>query len=126
MMIYDVFIQVIRDFRFDDFFGDYREEFFSRSYGFFDDIKYREREVRNGLNDKKRENFKQIFGFCSFIMYVLFENKMNIFNYLLLFFFCFQKVEKFVKKEKNFEKKKELQFLLNRMVCLYVIMVIIQ
>lgn len=62
MMICDVFIKVIRDFRFDDFFGDYREEFFSRSYGFFGDIKYREREVRNGLNDKKRENFKKILG----------------------------------------------------------------
>lgn len=63
MMIYDVFIQVTRDPRFDDLSGDYREELFSRSYGFLDDIKHREREVRNGLNDKKRDNFKQTLGF---------------------------------------------------------------
>lgn len=49
---------------------------------------------------------------------------MNTLNYLSLSFPCFQKVEKSVKKEKNPEKKKELQFLLNRMVWLYVIMVI--
>lgn len=61
--------KVTRDPRFDDLSGDYREELFSRSYGFLDDIKHRERE----------------------------------------------KVEKSVKKEKNPEKKKELQFLLNRM-----------
>lgn len=126
MMIYDVFIQVTRDPRFDDLSGDYREELFSRSYGFLDDIKHREREVRNGLNDKKRENFKQTFGFCSFTMHASFENKMNTLNYLSLSFPCFQKVEKSVKKEKNPEKKKELQFLLNRMVCLYVKMVITQ
>lgn len=61
--------KVTRDPRFDDLSGDYREELFSRSYGFLNDIKHRERE----------------------------------------------KVEKSVKKEKNPEKKKELQFLLNRM-----------
>lgn len=67
-------------------------------------------------------------------MHASFENKMNLIiffvfasntlNYLSLSFPCFQKVEKSVKKEKNPEKKKELQFLLNRMVCLHVIMVI--
>nr|XP_022334422.1 ribosomal RNA processing protein 36 homolog isoform X1 [Crassostrea virginica]XP_022334423.1 ribosomal RNA processing protein 36 homolog isoform X1 [Crassostrea virginica]XP_022334424.1 ribosomal RNA processing protein 36 homolog isoform X2 [Crassostrea virginica] len=61
--------KVTRDPRFDDLSGEYREELFSRSYGFLDDIKSRERE----------------------------------------------KVQKSLKKEKDPEKKQELQYLLNRM-----------
>ncbi|XP_061174713.1 ribosomal RNA processing protein 36 homolog [Saccostrea echinata] len=61
--------KVTRDPRFDDLSGQFNEELFSRSYGFLDDIKHRERE----------------------------------------------KVQKALGKEKDPDKKKELQFLLNRM-----------
>lgn len=53
------FIQVTRDPRFDDLSGDYREELFSRSYGFLNDIKHREREVRDVLHKKRETTFKK-------------------------------------------------------------------
>ena len=45
-LVFLYLFQVLRDPRFDDLSGEYKEEYFDRNYSFLQDVKAKEKEVR--------------------------------------------------------------------------------
>lgn len=91
--------QMFRDPRFDDLSGEYKPEIFEKTYKFIDDIRSREKHVRNrerrGEGGKEGERETLMSAVC--LLHQLVQKKLK-------------------KLKTNGQKREELSFLLKRMV----------